>query len=93
MADTMTTIRVDKATRDRLAELAEAHGRSLGAEVEALLDDLAWLEIEDGYRRLAADGAALSQHQAEADQWVDLDLDALASGAAEEYPEYNGALG
>jgi len=37
---TMTTIRVDQAVRDRLAALTEAHGRSLGAEFVAILDDL-----------------------------------------------------
>lgn len=85
----MTTIRVDRKVRDRLSELAGAHERSLGAELAALLDDLAWREIAEGYRALAADDAALARYQAEADTWASSDLDDLAAGAAEEYPEYN----
>jgi hypothetical protein len=50
----MTTIRVEASVRDRLAALAEAYGRSLGAELAAILDDLEWEAIEAGYRRLAA---------------------------------------
>ena len=43
--------------RDRLAARAQAHGRSLGGELSAMLDELMWQGIEDGYRRLAADEA------------------------------------
>jgi plasmid stability protein len=50
----MTTIRVEAEVRDRLAARARAHGRSLGAELSAVLDDLMWQGVEDGYRRLAA---------------------------------------
>jgi plasmid stability protein len=49
----MTTIRVEAEVRDRLAARAQAHGRSLGAELSAMLDDLMWRGVEDGYRRLA----------------------------------------
>jgi plasmid stability protein len=85
----MTTIRVGQGVRDRLAALADAHGRSLGAELEAILDDLAWQAIGDGYKRLAADPAALADYQAEAAVWIAPDVDSLAADAAEEYPEYN----
>src|SRR6516165_6970250 len=53
----MTTIRVESEVRDRLAARAYAHGRTLGAELSAMLDDLMWQGIEDGYRRLAANEA------------------------------------
>jgi predicted transcriptional regulator len=63
----MTTIRVEAAVRDRLATLAEAHGRSLGAELAAILDDLEWEAIEAGYRRLAAKPDDLATYLTEAE--------------------------
>jgi plasmid stability protein len=33
--------------RDRLAARAHAHGRSLGAELSAILDDLMWRGVEE----------------------------------------------
>ena len=87
----MTTIRVDQAVRDRLAALAKAHGRSLGAELTAILDDLQWQAIEAGYRRLAAQPNDLVAYQVEAETVSAADLDDLAGTAAGEYPEYNGA--
>jgi plasmid stability protein len=85
----MTTIRVDAEVRDRLAARAQAHGRSLGAELSAMLDDLMWQGIEDGYQRLAADEAELATYRSETAEWIGADLGGLASTAAEEYPEYN----
>ena len=88
----MTTIRVEASVRDRLAALAEAHGRSLGAELAAILDDLEWEAIEAGYRRLAARPADLAAYLAEAEAFSRIDLHDLADTAAEEYPEYNGGV-
>jgi hypothetical protein len=88
----MTTIRVEASVRDRLAALAEAHGRSLGAELAAILDDLEWGAIEAGYRRLAANPDDLAAYLAEAEAFSRLDLQDLADTAAEEYPEYNGGV-
>jgi plasmid stability protein len=85
----MTTIRVDAEVRDRLAARARAHGRSLGAELSAMLDELMWQGVEHGYRRLAANQAEFASYQAEAAEWVSADLEGLAVSAAEEYPEYN----
>src|ERR1700761_2586618 len=85
----MTTIRVDAEVRDRLPAPAQAHGRSLGAELSAMLDDLMWQGIEDGYRRLAADKAEFAAYRGETAEWIGADLGGLASTAAEEYPEYN----
>ncbi len=85
----MTTIRVEGEVRDRLAARAHAHGRSLGAELSAMLDDLMWQGIADGYRRLAADGAEFTAYRAETAQWTGVEVGGLATTAAEEYPEYN----
>jgi plasmid stability protein len=85
----MTTIRVEGEVRDRLAARAHAHGRSLGAELSAMLDDLMWQGIEDGYRRLAANEGEFKAYREEAAQWTGADLGGLATTAAEEYPEYN----
>ena len=54
-----------------------------------MLDELMWQGIEAGYRRLATQPEAMAEYQAEAAEWTALDLDGLASTAAEEYPEYN----
>lgn len=88
MASAMTTIRVGRSARDRLAALAAAHGRSIGAELEALLDDLAWKAIEAGYQALA-DRGELAGYRAEAEAWTANGLDELEAGAEAEYPEYN----
>lgn len=85
----MTTIRVEADVRDRLAALAAAHGRSLGAELRAMLDELMWQGIEAGYRKLAADREEMAAYQAEIAEWTAADISDLAATAAEEYPEYN----
>lgn len=85
----MTTIRVEAEVRDRLAALAAAHGRSLGAELGAMLDEVMWQGIEAGYRRLAASQAEMTAYQAEAAEWISADIPDLAAAAADEYPEYN----
>jgi plasmid stability protein len=85
----MTTIRVEAELRDRLAARAAAHGRSLGAELQAMLDEMMWQGIEAGYRRLAAHQQEMAAYQAEATEWTSADVGDLAATAAEEYPEYN----
>jgi plasmid stability protein len=85
----MTTIRVETEVRDRLAAQAMAHGRSLGAELRAMMDEMLWQGIEAGYRRLAASGEEMAAYQAEAAEWTSAGLGDLAATAAEEYPEYN----
>jgi plasmid stability protein len=84
-----TTIRVEGEIRDRLAARAHAHGRSLGAELSAMLDELTWQGIEDGYRRLATNEAEFTAYLDEMAQWTGADPGSLATTAAEEYPEYN----
>jgi hypothetical protein len=85
----MTTIRVEVEVRDRLAAQARSHGRSLGAELSAMLDEMTWQGIEAGYRRLAANEDEYSAYRAETAEWTSADLDRLATTAADEYPEYN----
>jgi len=85
----MTTIRVETEVRDRLAALAAAHGRSLGAELRAMLDEMMWQGIEAGYRKLAADREEMAAYHAEIAEWTSVDIGELAATAAEEYPEYN----
>jgi len=85
----MTTIRVESEVRDRLAARAHAHGRSLGAELSAILDDIMWQGIEGGYRRLAANDVEFAAYRDETAEWIGADLGDLAATAAEEYPEYN----
>ena len=85
----MTTIRVEAEVRDRLAAQAAAHGRSLGAELRAMLDEMMWQGIEAGYRRLAANQEQAAAYHAEVDEWISAELGDLAATAADEYPEYN----
>ena len=85
----MTTIRVEAEVRDRLATLAATHGRSLGAELRAMLDEMMWQGIEAGYRKLAADPEEMAAYHAEIAEWTSAGLGDLAATAAEEYPEYN----
>ena len=85
----MTTIRVEAEVRDRLAARAVTHGRSLGAELRAMLDEMMWQGIEAGYQRLAANQDEMAEYQAEAAEWTSAGVGDLAATAAEEYPEYN----
>lgn len=85
----MTTIRVEAEVRDRLAARASMHGRSLGAELQAMLDEMMWQGIEAGYRRLATDQQEMAAYQDGAAEWTSADSSGLAATAAEEYPEYN----
>ena len=85
----MTTIRVEAEVRDRLAALAAEHGRSLGAELRAMLDELMWQGIEAGYRKLAADQEEMAVYHAEIAEWTSAGIGDLAATAVEEYPEYN----
>lgn len=85
----MTTIRVETEVRDRLAAQAAANGRSLGAELRAIMDEMMWQGIEADYRRLAASREDMAAYQAETVEWTSADLADLNATAADEYPEYN----
>jgi hypothetical protein len=53
-----------------------------------MLREADWQEIETAYQRLAREPAALAHYYAESEWLAAIDLDELASAAAEEYPEY-----
>ncbi len=77
---TTTTIRVPAETRDRLNALAKRRGASAGDVVGELVrdaDDRALLEdAEEGWRRLAADAAALAAYRTDADELAAFDAEA-----------------
>jgi predicted transcriptional regulator len=54
-----TTISLDSEVRDRLAALAEAHGRPMGEEIAYLIDRAEkrdfWVEVAAGYRHGAGE--------------------------------------
>lgn len=88
---TMTTIKVDRAVRDRLASIARVRGTTMGAlldsESRRLEIEQRWAVIEDFYQAMQRDDPA---------GWRDYlgELADLAAGeadatAAEEWPEYN----
>lgn len=78
----MTTIRVEAEVRDRLAAGAQAHGRSLGAELRAMLDEMMWPGIEAGYRRPATQPEETAAYRAEVAEWTSAGLGELAATAA-----------
>lgn len=90
---TTTTIKVDSDVRDRLAQVAQARGMTMGAllsDVAAHLEDEQyWAEVDAAYERLQRDDpAGWAEYLAELAEW-----EAGTSGpdttAAEEWPEYN----
>jgi hypothetical protein len=88
-----TTIKVDSAVRDRLAQLARARGTTMSALLSDVAEQLEteqrWSDIEAAYQRM--------QHQ-DPDGWAEY-LDELAewevstptadTAATQEWPEYN----
>jgi hypothetical protein len=87
----MTTIKVERAVRDRLACVARARGTTMGALLEAesnrLVAEHRWAEIEAAYERI---------QRVDPDGWREYlaELSAVTAGepdvdAAEEWPEYN----
>src|SRR5258708_12282536 len=85
----MTTIRVESAVRDQLAARAEAHGRSLGAELRAMLDEMMWQGIEAGYRRLATPQEEMAAYQAEAAERTSAGLRDLPPPPPPAHPEHH----
>lgn len=88
-----TTIKVDSATRDRLAHLA----RTRGTTMNALLSDVAerleteqhWSDIEAAYERIQhEDPDAWAEYLGELAEW-ELSTTTTDSAAAQEWPEYN----
>jgi predicted transcriptional regulator len=88
-----TTIKVDRAIRDRLASVARARGTTMGVLLDAASRQLAaeqqWAEIEAGYERIQrGDPAAWSEYLGELAGWDAASVEPDAA-AAEEWPEYN----
>ncbi|MCA1675986.1 MAG: hypothetical protein LC799_28705 [Actinobacteria bacterium] len=87
----VTTIKVDRAVRDRLSGIARARGMTMGALLDAesrrLEAEQRWVEIEAAYERIRRD---------DPDGWHEYlgELAEVSAGepdatAAEEWPEYN----
>ncbi|MCA1706680.1 MAG: hypothetical protein LC808_26805 [Actinobacteria bacterium] len=88
-----TTIKVDSATRDRLAQLAQARGTTMGAllsEVaERLETEQRWSDIEAAYERMQReDPEGWNQYLGELAEW-EAGTAVADTAAAQEWPEYN----
>ncbi|MPZ67234.1 MAG: hypothetical protein GEU83_17600 [Pseudonocardiaceae bacterium] len=86
-----TTIKVDRAVRDRLACIARARGTTMGAllDVESRRLETAqrWAEIEAAYERIQrSDPAGWQEYLGELAEVTAGEPDTTA---AEEWPEYN----
>ncbi|MGH3754291.1 MAG: CopG family transcriptional regulator [Pseudonocardiaceae bacterium] len=90
---TITTIKVDSATRDRLAHLARARGTTMSA----LLSDVAerleteqhWSDIEAAYERMQReDPDGWAEYLGELAEWQ-VSTATTDTAAAQEWPEYN----
>ncbi len=93
---TITTIKVDRDIRDRLAALARKRAATMGAllasVVTRLEDEQRWLDIESGYERLReADPDGWQDYLAELRGW-DAGTAEQDAAAADEWPEYNQGL-
>jgi excisionase family DNA binding protein len=89
-----TTIRVDERVRDQLARRATANGRSIGAELAAILENLRWQEFKEDTAALRADPELYAGYVAETKEWLDADLGSgLAQTAAAKYSEYQRGTG
>jgi hypothetical protein len=84
-------MKVSVEVRDRLAVLARRHGRTLGAELSALIADTEerewWRAAKESAARLQADPEQWADYLAEADAWDAVSADGLADAGAE-WPEY-----
>lgn len=89
----VTTIKVDRAVRDRLAAVARARGTTMGALLDAesrrLEAEQRWADIESSYARLRQDDpAGWEEYLHELDAW-DTGTAEVDAAAAAEWPEYN----
>jgi hypothetical protein len=88
----MTTIKVDRTVRDRLACVARARGTTLGALLDAesrrLETEQRWAEIESAYQRVQRDDPeGWQEYLGELAEWeTGTEPDTTA---AEEWPEHN----
>lgn len=88
----MTTIKVDRAVRDRLAAIASARGTTMGALLESesrrMEADQRWTEIESAYQRVQReDPEGWQEYLNELAEWDS--VGGADTTAADEWPEYN----
>lgn len=87
----LTTIKLLQGVRDRLKAYADRSGRTLGEELEHLLDrrdeEAFWSAAHESMHRLQADPRAWQEYLAELDAWDTAAGDGLAD-AIDEWPEY-----
>jgi antitoxin MazE7 len=88
-----TTIKVDSATRDRLAYLARARGTTMSALLSEVAERLAteqrWCDIEAAYERMQREDLdGWAEYLGELAEW-EVNTATTDTGAAQEWPEYN----
>jgi len=88
-----TTIKVDSATRDRLAHLAQARGMTMSAllsdVVERLETEQRWCDIEAAYERMQReDPDGWGEYLGELAEWR-ASTATVDTAAVHEWPEYN----
>ncbi|HEX5495405.1 MAG TPA: hypothetical protein VFX70_12615 [Mycobacteriales bacterium] len=84
----ITTIRLDTQTRDRLSAVAHEFGASQETALNRLIDEHEMHEVHLGYARLQQDPEAWADYQSELAEWDVTTGDGLPD-ARDEYPEYN----
>lgn len=93
MTSSSTSIKVDRAVRDRLACVARARGTTMSALLTQLAEqaerDQRWTDIEAAYARLQHDDPqGWADYLGELGEWDSATAEADTT-AAEEWPEYN----
>ncbi|WP_131772750.1 MULTISPECIES: Arc family DNA-binding protein [Protofrankia] len=87
----MTTMKLPVDVRDRLMALATSHGRTLGAELAALVEEAEernwWRDAKQAAARLQADSERWEDYLREADGWDTTVSDGLGNPVSE-WPEY-----
>lgn len=88
-----TTIKVDSATRDRLAHLARARGTTMSALLSVVAERLEteqrWSDIEAAYQRMRReDPDGWAEYLGELVGW-EVSTATTDTAAAQEWPEYN----
>jgi hypothetical protein len=87
-----TSIRISRATHDRLKDVARKEHSSLGGVIDDLLDRYEQQEfrraVAESYARLRSDPEAWADYKRELEEW-----DAVLMDGLEDEPPYNGVDG
>ncbi|GEM_PF-810224 len=87
----LTTIKVDTVTRDKLSSAARKRGVTIGALMAEIADrverEQLFVELHAAYARLQETPAEWAAYLAEGREWGDAPLDALPGDARAEFPE------